>query len=543
MKVRLCLQARTNSSRLPAKILLPVGGIPLVVLAALRAGNTGHPVTVLTSREASDDLLCDVLSRWNISYYRGDLTNTLKRFVDSTEELDDEHVVVRLTGDNVFPDGEFIDEMLADFQSRNLPYLGCGGEKSGLPYGVSAEITRVGYLREASEESESPFDREHVTPWIIEKYGRSTFEKYRTLGMSHYRCTVDTLDDYLRVAQLFGNLAVPEETPLGTLLDKLKSESGDIVTHRAASRLVLGTAQFGLNYGIANKTGRPHQDVVTDLVQTAIRNGIQFLDTARAYGESEKVLKSALAGGWCSRATVMTKLSPMDDCPVDASPEVVAAFVERSVFESCTSLGVSGLDVLMLHRASHLSAWNGGVWATLDQLKNKGLIEKLGVSVQSPEEAMNALEYDAVSVLQMPFNILDFRWESVIARIGEVRRQRSLTVHVRSALLQGLLTTAQPGLWRRARCESPNNVIAWLQQRASEHCGGDVVELCLRFAISQDWVDGVVLGLDTKNQLLQNLKIIEKDMWPADRLREIVDNRPSVPAETLDPAKWEKTNA
>ncbi len=543
MKATLLLQARTNSSRLPAKVLLPVGGVPLVVLAARRAGNTGHPVMVVTSREPSDDVLCDVLSKWGINYFRGELENTLKRFVDALEGLSDQHVIVRLTGDNVLPDGEFIDEMLEDFEQKKLAYLGCGGDASGLPYGVSAEITRACHLREAHQETDSLFDREHVTPWVIAKYGRSNFERYHSLGMTQYRCTVDTLDDYLKVARLFACLDEPENQSLRVLLKTLKAESTDVVTETPASRMVLGTAQFGLNYGIANRTGRPQQKLVNDLVRTAIKNGVQYLDTARAYGDSEQVLGKALTEGWSSRTTVITKLSPLDDCPPEASPDVVRAFVERSVYQSCHKLGVSRLGVLMLHRAAHLTAWGGAAWATVCQLKEKDVIGELGVSVQSPEEALTALEFDAVSVVQLPFNILDYRWESVIAKISDVRMHRRLVVHARSALLQGLLTTEQRELWERARCTNAEQVLDWLREQANYHCRGDIVELCVRFALSQNWIDGIVLGLDTKEQLLDNLKIMGMKPWTQGQLIELEKNRPRVPRKTLDPATWIKADA
>lgn len=543
MKATLLLQARTNSSRLPAKVLLPVCGVPLVVLAARRAGNTGHPVTVVTSCEPSDDLLCDVLSKWGINYFRGELENTLKRFVDALEGLSDEHVIVRLTGDNVLPDGEFIDEMLEDFEQKNLAYLGCGGEVSGLPHGVSVEITRAGHLREAHQETDSLFDREHVMSWIIAKYGRSNFERYRLLGMTQYRCTVDTLDDYLTVARLFACSDEPENQSLRVLLETLKTASTDVVTETPVSRMVLGTAQFGLNYGIANRTGRPQQELVNDLVRTAIKNGVQYVDTARVYGDSEQVLGKALTEGWSSRTTVITKLSPLDDCPLDASPDVVRAFAERSVYQSCHMLRVSRLDVLLLHRTAHLTAWGGAAWSAVDQLKEKDVIGELGVSVQSPEEALTALEFDAVSVVQLPFNILDYRWESVIAKILEVRMHRRLVVHARSALLQGLLTTEQRDLWERARCPNAEQVLDWLREQANHHCRGDIVELCLRFALSQKWIDGIVLGLDTKEQLLDNLKIMDMKPWTQDQLIKIVENRPRVPRETLDPATWIKADA
>lgn len=540
MTATLLLQARTSSSRLPGKVLLPVEGMPLVVLAALRAGNTGHHVIVVTSCEPSDDALCAVLEQWDIDYFRGDLENTLKRFVDALESVPDEQEVVRLTGDNVVPDGAFIDELLEDFRERNLEYLCCVGEASGLPYGVSAEVTRARHLRDAHRQAETAFDREHVTPKVIERFGRTLFEHYGHVAMSQYRCTVDTLDDYLQLCRLFKGLDKPEQVPLGLLLDRLKQVSPEVVAPKPANRMVLGTAQFGLTYGIANTNGQPAQDQVNTLVQTAIANGVQYLDTARAYGDSEQVLGKALSGGWDSRAAIITKMSPLDDCPADASASVVRAYVEQSIYKSCHALRVKSLDVLMLHRAQHLTAWQGAAWESLCNLKQQKVISRLGVSVQSPEEALSALDFEAVEFIQLPFNILDYRWDTVIEKISQVRAYRPLVIHARSALLQGLLTTTRMDLWQRACCPNAAEVIAWLRSKAEIYTNGNVVDLSLRYVCSQHWVDGVVIGVETREQLIDNLVRVSSGNWTDGVVSTITEDRPRVPVETLNPAKWKQ---
>lgn len=540
MTTTLLLQARTNSSRLPGKVLLPIEGVPLVVLAALRAGNTGHHVVVVTSTEPSDDALCAVLKQWNVEYFRGDLVNTLKRFVDALESVTDEQEVVRLTGDNILPDGLFIDQLLKDFRERDLEYLSCVGGSSGLPYGVSAEVTRARHLRNAYKQAETSFDCEHVTPKVIERFGRTLFDHYSHLAMSQYRCTVDTLDDYIRVCRLFAGIDKPEQIPLNILLKRLKQVSPEVVAPKPANRMVLGTAQFGLPYGIANTNGQPAQHQVNTLVQTAIANGVQYLDTARAYGESEQVLGKALSGGWESRVTIITKLSSLDDCPADASSKVVKAYVEQSIYKSCHALSVKSLDVLMLHRAQHLTAWQGAAWQVLSNLKQQKLVSRLGVSVQSPEEALSALGFEAVEFMQLPFNILDYRWDAVIEKILQVRVHRPLVIHARSALLQGLLATSKMDLWQKACCPNAAEVIDWLRSKAEIFTNGDVVDLSLRYVCLQPWIDGVVIGVETKEQLIDNLVKVSRENWADGVVNTITADRPRVPSETLDPAKWKQ---
>lgn len=543
MTALILLQARTNSSRLPGKVLLPIEGVPVVVLAALRAGNTGHRVLVVTSCEPSDDTLCAVLAQWDVEYFRGDLVNTLKRFVDAINTVPDEQVVVRLTGDNVVPDGAFIDGLLEDFKKRNLDYLCSTGEASGLPYGVSAEVTRAGYLRDAHRQAETAFDREHVTPKIIERFGLTHFEHYSNLRMAQYRCTVDTLDEFLLVCRLFEGLAKPEQIPLHQLLERLRRLSPDVVTTRPAKRMVLGAAQFGLIYGIANANGQPTQSQVNAIVHSAISNGVQYIDTARAYGESEQVLGAALSGGWHSRATIITKLSPLDECPPDATPDEVKAYVEQSVYKSCHALGVKSLDVLMLHRAQHLTSWQGAVWQCLYELKQQNLLNRLGVSVQTPDEAILALDVETVEFIQLPFNILDHRWDAVIEKISRVRDHRPLVIHARSVLLQGLLTTSNVDLWQQACCSNATEILRWLRGKADLHADGDVIDLSLKYVFSQDWVDGVVIGVDTRKQLTDNLAKITSENWSEAELKVISKNRPHVSVAMLNPAEWGRQHA
>ena len=542
MKASILLQARTNSSRLPGKVLLPIAGVPLVVLAARRAANSGHEVVVVTSKEPSDDALCGVLDWWGVKYFRGELNDTLKRFVVALGNAHDNEIVIRLTGDNVFPDGNFIDELLRDYNQREVAYLTCAGKLSGLPYGVSAEVTRAKYLREADKKAVKSFDREHVTPWIAEKYGKNSFTIYQGLEMHQWRCTIDTLSDYLLVSKVFGVDKVPDEIPLNKLLERLKKFSADIITPIPATKLVLGTAQFGLEYGIANQEGMPKEAEVERITHFAIANGVQFFDTARGYGESERVLGKVLAGGWSSRATIITKLSSLDDCSADADYSAVKAFTERSVYRSCYELRTQKIEVLLLHRACHLTAWKGGVWKTVKQLKQCGVVSELGVSVQTPEEVLLALGFDHISFIQLPYNILDYRWLNVIKEIVKVREHRKLIIHARSALLQGLLVTTQDKLWRKAHCFNVADVISWLTQKAQMYTNGDIVELCLRYVLSQSWIDGVVVGVDNHEQLVQNILKAGKEVWPEIILEKIVEGAPKVSEVTLNPANWNQCN-
>lgn len=530
------LQARTNSSRLPGKAMLPVAGLPMLVLCARRAGNTGREIIVATSNEPTDDQLASIAKEGGIQCFRGSLSDPLSRIVEALEDHSDDSLVFRLTADNLLPDGLLLDQMEKFFLAGGHDYLLCGGKGSGLPFGVSAELMRLAHLREAARDAVSPFEREHVTPYIRTRFGEAVFSRYQSLQMEHYRSTVDCLDDYLRVCRLFENVDDPVERPFLELVHALKGLKGTPETEKPCSKLVLGTAQLGMDYGIANQTGMPDIEEATELIQTAIVNGAAGIDTARAYGRSEEVVGRALSGGWQGRARLVTKLDPLVDCPANATEKVVGTYVDLSVMRSLWHLGVSSLDFCLLHRSEHLTDWNGAVWRRLRGLHQEGLVNALGVSVQSPEELDKCIDLPEVSLVQLPLNLLDHRWDPMIPRL-RAGRERGLIVHVRSVFLQGLLLTDDPEKWSRAYVE-PQAVLNWLQTIMLDTATDSVAELCVRYACGLDWVDGVVLGVETLPQLKTNLRSFSRGGLDVHLLRRIADTRPVLSEETLNPVKW-----
>lgn len=534
------LQARTNSSRLPGKVLLPVGGLPLAVLSAKRAANTGREVVVATSHEATDDVLADFLLEHGLRCYRGSLSNTLERLVKALDDYSDDTLVFRLTADNVFPDGHLLDEIESDFVDRGLDYLCCNGERSGLPYGLSAELTRLGHLREALKSTLSVFDQEHVTPYIRRKFGESYFEKYYGIQKGHLRCTVDCLDDYLDVQRIFFSVADPIKMPALELVERLEGGAGQPLCSSLARKLVLGTVQLGLDYGVANEAGSPDTATANYLIKSAIRNGAAYIDTARAYGNSEEVIGDVLRTGWQGRAKVITKLSPLQELPQTADSGSVKSSVDASIYRSCFSLRTRSLDVLMLHRASHRTDFDGAIWSRLLEHKANGVLSALGVSVQNPAELEDALTDAEVEFIQMPFNVLDWRWDYLIPVIEAVKAKRNLVVHVRSALLQGLLPSNTLAYWKKAGVQSPEQIICWLKEQADVTRQHSVAAFCLNVVRSLSWIDGVVVGMETKGQLVSNVEAFCEPIMAERMIDDVLASRPTVNESVLNPACWGK---
>ncbi len=534
------LQARTSSTRLHGKAMLPIKGVPMVVLAAQRASNTGHHIIVVTSDDPSDDGLVALLEAHKLDYFRGDLKNVLNRIVQALTGYQDNTVVIRLTADNVFPDGPLIDQMEGQFVEKDYQYLSSHGEESGLPYGVSVEITRLAYLREAVVMTTDPEDLEHVTPYIKRKYGVKIFKKYKTLKKSGYRCTVDCLDDYLLIQSIFCEVVDPVHEPMLHLVDSLKGFPLKHIADKSISRLILGTAQLGSGYGIANLSGKPTPEESVELIRTAISNGVMYLDTARAYGDSERVIGLSLLSGWIARVNVITKLDPLQSLSTDSSDAEIRALVDASIYKSCALLGVKKLDKLMVHRASHLSDNGGEIWKRLIGMKNLGVIGEIGVSVQTPNEFLSALNYEDVTNIQMPFNLLDWRWDVVIPKILEIKKTRVLNIYIRSTLLQGLLTSENSRHWASANCHNGRAIIDWLRDQVKKYDREDVVDLCLSFVNALAWVDGIVLGIENMTQLKANIRYLNQPPLSQSEVKAIEKSRPRLTESTLNPSFWRR---
>lgn len=542
-KVRIIIQARLSSTRLPAKSLLPVAGYPLVVLSALRAGNTGLPVVLATSLESSDDPLEAMAKAHGIAVFRGSLKNVYHRFLEATRDLSDDDWIVRLTGDNLFPDGPFIEKLLKAAQSSGVAYMGTSSPRDGLPYGLSAEVFRAAALRSVSG-AMNAFDEEHVTPAIKRQFGCAIFRPLADQDFSALRCTVDSFPDYLRILKIFSEEQNSVKVSWMDLCEKLKNlpespkyrlpyieKNGNCV-----GRLTLGTAQLGLpNYGRTNRGGMPDTSSAVKLIQGALEYGVTHIDTANAYGLAEQRVGSAvLASG--RDATLITKLSPLSDLSDSASPVDIRHYVDASVFRSCHALNRKSLDVLMLHRWEHYHLCNGQLWRHLQELGEKGLIREFGASVYTPAEAIEALAVPDIKHLQIPCNLLDFRWLS--SGFVEARKARSdVFVYVRSAFLQGLLLLDAKD-WGFPRNEDFDMVTTWLDKMASKFDRSGRADLSIAYLLGSGLVDSIVIGMEEMSQLTSNIEVFRRKPLTGEQIAELNASRPEFPEWVLNPTLW-----
>lgn len=227
-QARVVVQARSDSQRFPNKAFVPVAGIPSAALAALRAGNRGIDVVVATTTRESDDALTFMLESYGLVVMRGPDSDVRERYLQATTDLGDEATVVRLTADNVFPDGDFVGRLVEEFELSGGHYLGSTSPAKLLPFGLGAEAFRLGALRAIAREVDDPFDREHVTPSLRERFAAGGMDvKLGPLpNAGHLRCTLDTVEDYGRLVRVFDGIVDPVGIGWRHLLDRLVAIDG-----------------------------------------------------------------------------------------------------------------------------------------------------------------------------------------------------------------------------------------------------------------------------------------------------------------------------
>jgi aryl-alcohol dehydrogenase-like predicted oxidoreductase len=298
---------------------------------------------------------------------------------------------------------------------------------------------------------------------------------------------------------------------------------------RSPGRLMLGTVQFGMPYGVANRTGQPGYAEVVRIVATAVEGGVRWFDTAAAYGSSEEVLGRALGELKLRDAvTVVTKIAPLSTEEV-ADPVLARAAIERSVEQSRQRLGLERLPVVLFHReadAAHLEV--------LDELRVRGVVERVGVSCDNPAGGALGLIADRrVAALQIPANLLDRR--HLASGLLPRAASRGVFLFVRSAFLQGLLVMPEDEIPSHLRAVLPAR--SWLESIAQE-AGMTLAELAVRFLQSQPGVTSVLCGVETVAQMRENLRIADHGPLPEDLLARLMGWSPELPEALVTPSAW-----
>ena len=232
---------------------------------------------------------------------------------------------------------------------------------------------------------------------------------------------------------------------------------------------------------------------------------------------------------------VVTKLDPLTALSSTAEATIVCAAVDRSVATSCCELRLHSLPILLLHRWPHRTLWQSAAWYPLLELRAEGTIGILGASVYDPQEALEALQDPEIRHLQLPMNLLDWRWKAAGVDRAILLRP-DVVVHARSPFLQGVLLQP-PEIWPGTNydvrvCTNRLRDIARRFERES------MADLCLAYLRAQSWITSIVTGCETMEQLEHTVSLFRLPALTLEQCEELERALPPAPVSLLNPSQW-----
>lgn len=281
-------------------------------------------------------------------------------------------------------------------------------------------------------------------------------------------------------------------------------------------KIILGTVQFGLDYGINNKSGKINSEDIDSILSLAYDSGIRCLDTSYAYGESElaigeSLIKNPLAFNVVSKC-------PKTDFPVGV------------IFkESLNRLKKDTLYGYLVHNFDFYQS-NPHIWDSFQTLKSQGKISKIGFSIYTVDQLQFLLDNNVqFDLIQFPYNIFDRQFDPYLEKL----KRNGVEIHTRSVFLQGLFFK-EPNLLQGNLVELKSDLMAlqlYCQSRKIQ-----VHELALNYVVANPNIDGVLIGVDNVTQLKKNINALKLQIYSEDI--EFVNSIQINESSLLNPVNW-----
>ncbi len=290
-------------------------------------------------------------------------------------------------------------------------------------------------------------------------------------------------------------------------------------------KMILGTAQLGMQYGINNCIGKPCIEDALKILDCAYSNGIRYLDTASVYGNSEEIIGMYIKNTG-NKFKICTKF------PINVDEYNIEGYYKQSIGK----LYINGLYVYYLHRFEQCKIM--GILKKLILLKEKGVVENIGVSLYEPEELLYIIKNlsGIIDIVQLPFNLLDNkRW--IQNDLLEMAKEKEIDIYVRSIFLQGLLLCHKDSLICREK-----NITSQIKElnTVAESLGYSMAQLGVNYVCSFDGIKKYLAGCETYGQLKENIDIclsirkLDKDIC-----NEIQKISSTASRQVIDPRKWD----
>lgn len=265
-------------------------------------------------------------------------------------------------------------------------------------------------------------------------------------------------------------------------------------------QICVGTAQFGLNYGITNQGGQVEHDQVKDLLLFAQQLNVKYIDTAQSYGNSEQILGNNLPP--LHNFHIISKLKSQQ--AKHEFTEHDRPLWEASFQDTCRNLKTSRLGSFLLHSPKDLRKHGSHLLVDwLLSLKERALVQRLGVSIYDAEELIG-IDPRILDIVQLPLSLYDQRL--LLDGTIEKLRLNSIAIHARSSYLQGLLLTPTFGWPDWISPVIVKHHQSLLDLSIKKKCS--LIDLVLGFSRDQDALEALVLGLCNLNQFHQLIETL-----------------------------------
>ena len=287
----------------------------------------------------------------------------------------------------------------------------------------------------------------------------------------------------------------------------------------STDKFILGTVQMGLDYGINNTSGKVSLEDSHEILEYAFDNGIRILDSAEAYGNAHDVIGAFHKAQPNKSFEVITKL-----------PHHFDSEIQERVTTYLNQLHVEQLHALLFHSFASYKK-NSINFDALLELKAQKKIKHIGVSVYTNQEIEEVILDDNVEIIQLPFNLLDNN--ALRAQALKMAKSKGKIIHTRSAFLQGLFFKAM---------DSENNTVKQLNSELNQlsaiknRSKVSMSQLALNYCLQQEIIDNVLIGVDSKKQLTENIKALD---YTVDS--EIIEEINSIKTQNIDllnPSLW-----
>jgi aryl-alcohol dehydrogenase-like predicted oxidoreductase len=288
-------------------------------------------------------------------------------------------------------------------------------------------------------------------------------------------------------------------------------------------KIVLGTVQLGIAYGINNRTGKPSMEEGVAILNEAYRYGIRYLDTAEGYGDSQKVIGKYHDLFTSNAFGVITKLASANLARYSNITDIIQ--------ENLREVGLHFLEGYMFHSHKDFVSCIH-IFRELSVLKEKGIIKQIGVSVYTNKEADAILTYKGVDFIQLPYNILDNF--SLRGDILKKAKSNNVSVHVRSVFLQGLFHMDFNRM--PAKLQPLLNYLGPLKKLAEEN-SMSLPEMALQYVFSNPYIDKALIGVDTADQLRWNISVLKKN-GISENVQEVINSIRVAESSLLNPVNW-----